>query len=304
LIATTGQAEGKEPQDRTLRVIDPTSGRVTASEALDGFESASAVAPDGGVLVLSAPVGSIGSARLTVVEPNGAIRAVTLDRLPGGWAPGSYAGPGLAVDFAARRAFVVARDLAAEIDLQTLSVGYHALPTDGAAPAGPATDPGTAGPSAGFRRTARWLGDGRIAVSGSDSAIVGDKRADRPAGLRVIDTATWSTRLADPGVSDFTVAGGTVLASTIAWDSTRHAWAGYQLAAFTPEGSRSYARRAFAGRRSDEGPGWGSDENYWYWNSTTSVRALRDPRTGAVVRRVRNVHLDYDSQPFTWAPPG
>jgi hypothetical protein len=266
----------------------------------------SAVAPDGGVVVLSAPVGSIGSARLTVVAPTGAIRAVTLDQVPGGWAPGRHAGAALAVDFAARHAFAVARDVAAEIDLQTLSVSYHALPTDGAAPAGPAHNAGTVGPSAGFARTARWLGDGRIAVSGSDSAIVGDKRADRPAGLRVIDTATWTTRLADPGVSDFAVAGGTVLASTIAWDSTRHAWAGYQLAAFTPEGSRLYQRRAFVGRKPDQVPSWGSDANHWYWHSTTPperVLALRDPRTGALVRRVPNVDLHYDGRPFTWTPP-
>ena len=136
--------------------------------------------PDGGVLILSVPSLRIGTARLTAVAPTGAIRTVALDQVPGGWTRKSHANPALVVDFARGRAFVVGRDVAAEVDLNTLSVGYHPLPTGGTAPAGPPRQTGTANPHDGFRRHAQSLGDGRLAVSGIDSAIVGSKQADRP----------------------------------------------------------------------------------------------------------------------------
>jgi hypothetical protein len=58
---------------------------------------------------------------------------------------------------------------------------------------------------------AQWLGDGLIAVSGSDAAIVGYDQADTPAGLRILDTRTWTERVIDPKADDFTLAGSTLL---------------------------------------------------------------------------------------------
>lgn len=310
LIATTGQTEGKEPRDRTLRVVDPASGRVIAAEPLGGLELGSAVAPDGGVLVLSTPVGSIGTARLIAVSPAGAIRSATLDRIPGGWIPAAEADPGLAVDFTHGRAFVIARDVAAEVDLESLAVAYHPLPTEGTAPAGPPHRTGTVNPQDDFSRQVRSLGDGRLALSGIDEAIVGPKQTDRPAGLRIIDTATWTARLVNPGVSWFDVVGDTVLASTIAWDAGRHEWAGYKLAAFDPEGRMRYRRYRQRGHRDLDGPSWQIDGDLWYWRAkapfvgTSERRELRDPRTGAIVRRVVRFIGDYSSEPLTWTPPG
>ena len=75
----------------------------------------------------------------------------------------------------------------AEIDLHDLRVRSHPL-----APAARAAD-GVAGPS----RDALWLGDGMLAVTGSDlPSSPGDP--DTPAGLTLIDTRTWRARTIDP----------------------------------------------------------------------------------------------------------
>ena len=55
LIATTGRWEGKYPEERSVIVVDPAGGRVTAREPLGGWQEQEAVAPDGGVLILSVP---------------------------------------------------------------------------------------------------------------------------------------------------------------------------------------------------------------------------------------------------------
>ncbi len=184
------------------------------------------------------------------------------------------------------------RMIAVGFELGSLAVAYHPLPTDGTAPAGPPHRTGTVGPQNGFRRQVHSLGGGRLAVSGIDSAIAGTRQADRPAGLRIIDTASWTARLADPGVSGFDVAGDTVLASTIAWDAAHHEWAGYKLAAFDPDGRTRYRRYPQRGHRDLDGPSWGTDGDHVFWRAkapfvgTSERRVLREPRTGAIVRHL------------------
>jgi hypothetical protein len=79
------------------------------------------------------------------------------------------------------------------------------------APAGPPHGTGTQNATSGPVRAAQWLGDGLIAVSGSDAAIAGFDQTDTPAGLRILDTRTWTERLVEPEADTFTLVGGTLL---------------------------------------------------------------------------------------------
>ena len=78
-----------------------------------------------------------------------------------------------------------------------------------AAGAGRVPEPARLGPpaeaklNAGTWRAACWLGDGRRAVWGSGSRVVGDVPAEqhsgqRPSGLKLIDTRTWTVRTLHP----------------------------------------------------------------------------------------------------------
>ena len=57
-----------------------------------------------------------------------------------------------------------------------------------------------------------------------------------------------------------------------------------------------------------DGAYWTTEGDHWFWRAkgtfvgTTEARALRDPRTGAVVRRVKHYIDDYAGEPFTWTP--
>jgi hypothetical protein len=85
----------------------------------------------------------------------------------------------------------------AAVDLSTLRVSYREL---GRTPA--AREKATTG----YLRTARWLGGGLLAVSGSD-----DARESRPAGLQLVDTRSWTTRVIEPDATSFVVAGELLL---------------------------------------------------------------------------------------------
>jgi hypothetical protein len=63
----------------------------------------------------------------------------------------------------------------------------------------------------GPERHALWLGDGRLAVWGTDAdykGTDGDPTGEsRPSGLQVIDTRDWSVRTLDPGIGQVVRAG-------------------------------------------------------------------------------------------------
>ena len=73
----------------------------------------------------------------------------------------------------------------------------------------------------GAYRTARWVGDGTIAVAGEVTRTRGDwRRAARrglpvtrtdPYGLRLIRTADWTATTLNPLFQSFTLAGGLLL---------------------------------------------------------------------------------------------
>jgi hypothetical protein len=96
-------------------------------------------------------------------------------------------------------------------------------------------------------RTAHWLGDGILAVTGSDEEPSDQSGRDagareRPAGLSLVDTRTWTVRTIDRGASEVSVAGGLLLAT--GFEPSRDA---IGLTAYELDGTRRFQR--FAGRQ-------------------------------------------------------
>lgn len=224
---------------------DPLARRIVRRAQLTGTLLRTARTP-GGLALLLAPEDGMGTARLAVVDADGRVRTIALD-LVAGWVepegePWVFRQrvPGLAVDPEVGRAFVVpAEGPVLEIDLATLAVRQRELSRpvsllgrlrDWLEPAARAK--GSDGPT----RTARWLGNGLLAVSGSDGqATVRDGRIERqtwtPAGLELIDTQTWSVRLVNERASGFLFAEGMLLASGT----------GIGLVAYSPYGEERFA---------------------------------------------------------------
>lgn len=211
--------------------IDLSRRRVEASRKLGGSIVRIARTKQELVLLL-APPRAIGPARLALVDPRGAVRSVSLRGVAAGSKVVDYTSflmerqlPGLALDAAGRRAFVVGPGVVVEIDLRTLSVAYH--PQRATASVAKA--------SRGAIREARWLGSGLLAVTGEQlSAAAGEQRSE-PAGLVVIDTKTWSVRTVDPRATAVVVWRDLLLAT--APSPTSGGAAGFGLAAYGFDGS-------------------------------------------------------------------
>jgi hypothetical protein len=178
-------------------VLDPVARAVVARVILGGTKVATAPAADG-VAVLAAPTKGIGKARIVDVSRAGIARRVTLARIRAGskWRDagsqpvGTIRQPGFTTDTAGSHAYVVdASGLVADVDLVTLRVAYHASRSFARA------EKELTGPI----RYARWVGDGRIAVSGTNQR----RSTWTPAGLTLLDTHAWSSRLVDPQASWF-----------------------------------------------------------------------------------------------------
>jgi hypothetical protein len=234
-----------------LFVVDPNRRRLLHSERLDGWLQGFDRFGTSLVLLI-APEGAIGAPRLIAVDPNGATRSVTLDRLRAGTdvthdepppaGHGESRRAGLAVDAAGSRAFVVgaAGDPIAEIDLATLTVSYRvpsarrsflARLRNWLEPAAAAKVP-----LAGSSRHAAWLGGGLLAYSGVETAVTGESATMTPAGLSIVDTRDWSIETVDARANGFVDVAGMLLTT-----GERTGLVGY-----TTEGVRRYD--LFAGR--------------------------------------------------------
>ncbi len=195
-----------------LTAVDPRSRRVVWRRDASGSLVASAAGASRVVLAL-APFERIGPTRLVAVDAAGRLRSVALDRIASGFrqdqGSGTFRGeqrhPGLAVDPAGNRAFVVgAGEPVAEVDLATMGVAYHG---------------GTRAPAKlvdGPVRAARWLGNGLIAVTGYDGHTSTDpggnpQETSTPAGLTLIDTRDWSSRVVDRSAGAIVVADDTIV---------------------------------------------------------------------------------------------
>jgi hypothetical protein len=204
-----------------LHTIDTSAKTIVSTKPIDGNVIASARSAEGLVL-LTAPESAIGPVRLVTVQHDGSMRSTQLERIRGGtvWNGTDHTGtrrePGLAVD-PAGTAYVVDPDgLVGQVTLADLSVEYHRVAGSLLARASAWLTPSAAAKGLnGPTRTATWLGDGLIAVTGNDESAV-RKDADmvvdiQPAGLKVIDVRDWSTRTLDPRASSATVAEGALL---------------------------------------------------------------------------------------------
>jgi hypothetical protein len=199
------------------------------------------------LVLLLAPGETIGRARVAVVDPRGGIRSVRLERILAGSkllrTGGNHAvdarTPGLAVDPGGRRAFVVAKELAAEVDLRTLAVSYHSLerPPSLLSRLWSWLEPAAYAKQVnGYYRETRWLGGHLLAVSGSDT----EQRRYQPAGLRMIDTRGWSFRTVDRGAMLFQVDADALLATGGWWDPATKRTTGIGVAVYGFDGAKRF----------------------------------------------------------------
>jgi hypothetical protein len=181
-----------------------------------------------GVVALGRLAEGIGPASLLVVDRDGGPRTVTLDAISaGGESLGPEeepdfrtASPALAVD--AGHAYVVGQSaVVADVDLDTLGVSYRDVRRPAAI-----TKIVT-----GWHRQAVALGDGRLAVAGSNY----DRSRRDPAGLQLIDVRTGTTRKLEGRASFTLAAGGRLL---VAGDASKGDgdWTGMGVAAYTLAG--------------------------------------------------------------------
>ncbi len=128
--------------------------------------------------------------------------------------------PGFAADPAGTLAVAVtAGNRAVAVDLRTLEVTSHDLAERRVQQAQKSIE--------GPQRYARWVGDGSIAISGIDwSRGPGDNVSAKAAGVRLLDTRTWTTQMLDAEASSFSFGSGVVIAYGGSWSGTKSTYAG------------------------------------------------------------------------------
>jgi hypothetical protein len=235
--------------------VDAETHRVSPGATLPGLLLQSKRV-GGSIVLLTAPRRGIGTATLAVVDPSGALRTVALPEIPAGrdlgdgTEPPDFAHaqqniPALAVDPDSSRAFVIpASGRIAQVALSTLAVSYHSVAQpvslfgrlhDWVEPKAEAK--GANGPV----RTARWLGSGVIAVTGGDETARLDASNQlhvtwTPAGLTLIDTSSWGTKVIDRGADSVELSGDTLLVTGSRWSDTDRSGMGF--AAYGLDGTR------------------------------------------------------------------
>jgi hypothetical protein len=286
----------------SLSVLDPVANdRISTHVLAESRERVEGSAHTGSLLVLLlGPRWSVGPARLVTVDAEGDMRSAALDLISSGQefdTEGRMSAPGLAVDAAGDRAFVVAGNgPVAEIDLTTLAVSYHGLSTPISLLSRVRNwlEPEAAAkmPSSGPIRHARWLGNGVLAVWGSDIHVTGSGRSietfETAAGVKLIDTRDWNVHTLDGNASSLAVADGTFLISASLWSSVEGRSAGIGLTGYGPDGS---ARFHLFGSR----PLWvqvlGS-RAFVPRGGRRPAYDIVDVRTGRIMRRMRGFMPD------------
>jgi len=166
---------GFSPSRTDLFVVDPVARSVIARTPLPDGNSTVVSLPDG-IAYLASPYNGIFPARVVIVKLDGTMRSVTVARIRAGiyWhrvrgvQVGDIRQPGLTADPAGGKAYVAgAGNLIAEIDLATLSVTYHRLE-----PASTRRLARVEKALNGPTRYASWLGDGRMAIGGTNATTV------------------------------------------------------------------------------------------------------------------------------------
>lgn len=243
------------PRSLSLSVVDPVARRVLVQRLLKGNPE-KAARSELGLVVLFWPEAGAGPPTLARVDANGSVRSVVLNRIRAGVEADTATGgklrrasdPGLAVD-PDGRAYVVAGDApVAEVDLATMTVNYHDLgePVSLLGRLRSWLEPEVQADARlnGPLRSARWLGRGMVAVSGtngrfsvhSDGTIEGRYV---PAGLQLIDTKTWSVQTLDSESPAFAYPAGRL----IAFHSAASSAAEEAVVAFTLDGHELFRLR-------------------------------------------------------------
>jgi hypothetical protein len=215
----------QRPGTLRLVTVDPVARRVLVRRPLAGrTEVVDAASSSHGLALLLAAPASFGPARLVVARADGSVGSARIDAIDAGMSPKPVPGgsppvdrrwlPGLAVDPAGGRAFVVGGGAPiAEVELRSMRIAYHRLAEpvsllgrlrEWLEPTGSAK-----GESEGPVRTAHWLGDGLLAVSGWDARGTENPTA---AGLKLVDTRAWTVRALDEDAAQVTLAGRVLLA--------------------------------------------------------------------------------------------
>ncbi|HEX8132306.1 MAG TPA: hypothetical protein VF880_02590 [Actinomycetes bacterium] len=221
--------------DTAVVLVDPLERRVLRRQNLHSGVQTAVFDGDRGVL-LTTPSGGIGMAGLAVVEDQGTVRSVPLRAISAGdKEPTDQGGSegvmerrevGLAVDRAGGRAFVVAAGTpVAEVDLATLRVTYHGLSQPASLLqrlAGWFVPAAEAKLASGPLRSACWLGDGLLAVWGSDARVVKDAGGeptvqDTPSGLKLVDTRRWTVTPLHPEATAVRWHDGRLFAFGVRW---------------------------------------------------------------------------------------
>ncbi len=198
------------------------------------------------LVLLIGPREGIGSAGLVTISAGLDLRSLELDRISAGTQPlegdeptARIRVPALAVDAVAGRAFVLgAGEPVAEVALGRLELAYHPL-SEGRSSLERALDwlvPAAGAKSVeGPSRWARWLGRDTIVVAGTDSEPGGRAQS---AGVHLVDTRSWTSRMLDPDAATFYVASDAIV--------TRHPASRRGLGVYGLDGTERF--RLFRGR--------------------------------------------------------
>ena len=279
--------------------VDVGSRRAVGTKVLEGNVTAIARTHDSLVLLVT-PSNAIGAATVATIDASGNVRSVALSRISAGmsWPQDSTAAmigtqrlPGLAVDPDGGRAYVIAADgPAAEVSLQTLAAAYHELSGSRstlarlAAWLQPSAEAkGLNGPN----RQARFLGDGLIALTGSDETATAAGNSltitSNPAGLAIVDTRDWTVRMLDRGADSVTPASGALLATGRTWSSAAQETHGMGLAVYNAD--RSLRFRLWSGTSSWVDAVWAGRAYVQVTNEGKARFFVVDLASGTAVQR-------------------
>jgi hypothetical protein len=227
-----------ESSPAQVLAIDPSTRKVIWQQPIGGTALHVERSPNG-LVVLAAPADTIGPATIAAIGADGSVRSVVIDQVSAGFLHnegssnpvGKIRSPGLAVDAAGSYAYVVgAGEPIAQVDLASMSVTYHGgLRSLAKAVSGP-------------RREATWLGNGLLAVAGTESSIRTDSHGDpqqstTPSGLLLLDTRTWASRVLQTNASRAIAVGDSLLAYTSNYDSTTSDRGGSGLTIYRLDGT-------------------------------------------------------------------
>jgi hypothetical protein len=229
----------RDPAPQRVLSIDPSARKVLWQRSIGG--SVLDVERSRDVLVaLIAPTERIGPARIVTIGVDGSLRSVVLDRVFAGFQRdksssdpvGERRMPGLAIDPDGNRAYVVGEGHpVAQVDLASMSVTYHG------------GSRWLAKAVSGQQRQVIWLGDGKLAVVGSEWSVRTDPQGNirqivTPSGLFLVDARTWVMRMLQQDATTAMAIGGSLLAYDSSSNSAPNAGTGSGLTIYGLDGSR------------------------------------------------------------------